>query len=138
MLSSVADCIGSYDRDFSDYCASITVHKRSRDEIITRFDFMIEQLLNQFHKCNQILPKNIVVYRDGVSEGQFDQVLDHEYQLLVEICHNSEPNYKPLVTFIIVQKRHHIRFLPLKEGLLLTPLSLIHHFTSTFSAVITE
>ncbi len=116
MLSSVAACIGSYDKDFSHYCASITVQKRSRDEIITRFDFMIEELLNQFQKCNKILPKNIVVFRDGVSEGQFDQVLDHEYQLLVETCHKLEPNYKPLVTFIIVQKRHHTRFLPLKEA----------------------
>jgi eukaryotic translation initiation factor 2C len=116
MLSSVAACIGSYDKDFSHYCASITVQKRSREEIITRFDFMIEELLIQFQKCNQILPKNIVVFRDGVSEGQFDQVLDHEYKLLVETCHKLEPKYNPLVTFIIVQKRHHTRFLPLNEA----------------------
>ena len=49
------------------------------------------------------------MYRDGVSEGQFTQVLQHELTALREACIKLEPDYKPGITFIVVQKRHHTR-----------------------------
>ena len=48
-------------------------------------------------------------YRDGVSEGQFLQVLQHELTAIREACIKLEPDYKPGITFIVVQKRHHTR-----------------------------
>ena len=47
--------------------------------------------------------------RDGVSEGQFLQVLQHELTAIREACIKLEPDYKPGITFIVVQKRHHTR-----------------------------
>ena len=48
-------------------------------------------------------------FRDGVSEGQFLQVLQHELTAIREACIKLEPDYKPGITFIVVQKRHHTR-----------------------------
>ncbi|KAL0388535.1 UNVERIFIED_CONTAM: protein argonaute 10 [Sesamum radiatum] len=47
--------------------------------------------------------------RDGVSEGQFYQVLLFELDAIRKACASLEPNYQPPVTFIVVQKRHHTR-----------------------------
>ncbi|XP_003370078.1 eukaryotic translation initiation factor 2C 3, partial [Trichinella spiralis] len=59
---------------------------------------------------NGTAPKNIIVYRDGVSEGQFMQVLEEELSALRRACRSVATNYRPLITFIVVQKRHHARF----------------------------
>lgn len=47
--------------------------------------------------------------RDGVSEGQFYQVLLYELDAIRKACASLEPNYQPPVTFVVVQKRHHTR-----------------------------
>ncbi|KAK8581733.1 hypothetical protein V6N12_071942 [Hibiscus sabdariffa] len=47
--------------------------------------------------------------RDGVSEGQFYQVLFYELDAIRKACASLEPTYQPPVTFIVVQKRHHTR-----------------------------
>ncbi len=48
-------------------------------------------------------------YRDGVSEGQFYQVLLYELDAIRKACASLEPDYQPPVTFVVVQKRHHTR-----------------------------
>ncbi|KAI8570399.1 hypothetical protein RHMOL_Rhmol01G0031100 [Rhododendron molle] len=47
--------------------------------------------------------------RDGVSDGQFYQVLLYELDAIRKACASLEPSYQPPVTFIVVQKRHHTR-----------------------------
>ncbi|KAA3452890.1 protein argonaute 1-like [Gossypium australe] len=46
---------------------------------------------------------------DGVSEGQFSHVLREELDDFRKACASLEPDYKPTLTFIVVQKRHHTR-----------------------------
>ncbi|KAF8076456.1 argonaute-like protein [Lyophyllum atratum] len=52
-------------------------------------------------------PKRIIFYRDGVSEGQFKQVLEQG------ACETLKINAK--ITIIVVGKRHHVRFFPQNE-----------------------
>ncbi|KAH9682440.1 protein argonaute 10 [Citrus sinensis] len=70
---------------------------------------MIRDLLISFRKATGQKPLRIIFYRDGVSEGQFYQVLLYELDAIRKACASLEPNYQPPVTFIIVQKRHHTR-----------------------------
>ena len=51
------------------------------------------------------------MYRDGVGEGQFKLVLAHELQAIRNACLELEKDgsYTPGVTFVCVQKRHHMR-----------------------------
>ncbi|KAF8014501.1 hypothetical protein BT93_H0343 [Corymbia citriodora subsp. variegata] len=70
---------------------------------------MIRDLLVSFRKATGQKPLRIIFYRDGVSEGQFYQVLLYELDAIRKACHSLEPNYQPPVTFIVVQKRHHTR-----------------------------
>ncbi|KAI4998638.1 hypothetical protein ZWY2020_053980 [Hordeum vulgare] len=71
---------------------------------------MIRELLLSFYKANKSCkPGRIIFYRDGVSEGQFSQVLLYEMDAIYRACSSLENGYLPQVTFVVVQKRHHTR-----------------------------
>ncbi|CAN1265708.1 Protein argonaute 1 [Linum perenne] len=70
---------------------------------------MIKELLISFRRATGQKPERIIFYRDGVSEGQFYQVLLYELDAIRKACASLEPNYQPPVTFVVVQKRHHTR-----------------------------
>ncbi|XXG39243.1 hypothetical protein AAC387_Pa01g0254 [Persea americana] len=75
----------------------------------TVYGGLIRELLLSFRKATGHKPQRIIFYRDGVSEGQFYQVLFHELDAIRRACESLEPNYQPPVTFVVVQKRHHTR-----------------------------
>ena len=60
------------------------------------------------------LPTKIILYRDGVSEGQYQKVLDQEAiqidQAISEVYEPGKPKAK--FSILIVGKRHHTRFFP--------------------------
>lgn len=58
----------------SRYCATVRV-QRPRQEVIQDLASMVRELLIQFYKSTRYKPTRIIFYRDGVSEGQFRQVL---------------------------------------------------------------
>jgi eukaryotic translation initiation factor 2C len=43
------------------------------------------------------------------------QVLNSEVNAIRRACSSMEQGYKPKVTFLVVQKRHHTRFFPRPE-----------------------
>jgi hypothetical protein len=62
-------------------------------------------------------PEHILFSRDGVSESQYSMVKDKELPQIETACKqfgasNGKPNWKPLITLIVVGKRHHARFYP--------------------------
>ncbi|KAH7511864.1 hypothetical protein FEM48_Zijuj12G0027900 [Ziziphus jujuba var. spinosa] len=73
---------------------------------------MVRELLLSFKKATGQKPLRIIFYRDGVSEGQFYQILLYELDAIRKACASLEPSYQPPVTFIVVQKRHHTRLFP--------------------------
>jgi eukaryotic translation initiation factor 2C len=57
-------------------------------------------------------PRHLYYFRDGVSEGQFAQVLEHE---ILEIKHWFREKFNgkvPKFTVIVATKRHHVRMFP--------------------------
>ncbi|XP_060868954.1 protein argonaute-2 isoform X1 [Metopolophium dirhodum] len=106
---SIAAVVGSMDAHPSRYAATVRVQQH-RQEIIQELSSMVRELLIMFYKSTGgYKPHRIILYRDGVSEGQFPHVLQHELTAIREACIKLEGDYKPGITFIIVQKRHHTR-----------------------------
>lgn len=59
-------------------------------EIIKELDQMVMELLQVFAKrCGNHLPNRIVFYRDGVDEGQYQKVLDHEVTKIKTACRSK-------------------------------------------------
>lgn len=81
----------------------------SLQEVIQELSSMVKELLIQFYKSTRFKPNRVILYRDGVSEGQFQTVLQHELTAMREACIKLEADYKPGITYIAVQKRHHTR-----------------------------
>ncbi|TYH53560.1 hypothetical protein ES332_D09G107800v1 [Gossypium tomentosum] len=73
---------------------------------------MVRELLVAFFKSTRQKPSRIIFYRDGVSEGQFSQVLLYEMDAIRKACSSLQEGYMPRVTFVVVQKRHHTRLFP--------------------------
>ena len=57
----------------SRYSATVRVQQH-RDEIIRDLAVMVRDLMVEFYKATHYKPVRIIMYRDGVSEGQFSQV----------------------------------------------------------------
>ncbi|KAK4176437.1 ribonuclease H-like domain-containing protein [Triangularia setosa] len=58
------------------------------------------------------LPENILIYRDGVSEGQFKMVLTAELPHIRTACSQLYAKQQPRITLIVSVKRHQTRFYP--------------------------
>ncbi|XP_072289719.1 piwi-like protein 2 [Eucyclogobius newberryi] len=74
------------------------------EELICGFRICLLAALQKYYEVNHNLPEKIVVYRDGVSEGQLMMVEQYEVPQIVK-CFETFPNYEPKLVFIVVQKR---------------------------------
>lgn len=65
-------------------------------------------------KNNKQLPQRILIYRDGVSEGQFKTVLEQELPHIRTACQNvyGAKSKQPRITIVVSVKRHQTRFYP--------------------------
>ncbi|CAL4976789.1 unnamed protein product [Urochloa decumbens] len=69
---------------------------------------LIEDFSNSLEKKQ--LPQQIIIFRDGVSEGQFTQVLNDELPHIIEACKFFYDSWSPKLMAIVAQKNHHTRF----------------------------
>ena len=111
---SIAAVVASMDIKLSRYAANVRV-QGSRVEIIGELKEMVKEHLISFRAANKVAPHRILFYRDGVGEGQFAQVTKHEIGAIKAACAELDPNYKPTITFVLVQKRHHTRLFAVNQ-----------------------
>lgn len=113
---SVAGMVASVDKWLGQWPADLRIQE-SRKEMVSELDSMLESRLNLWKSQGNhaAFPENLLVYRDGVSEGQYATVLEAELPLLRKACDNLYPVLDrkkglPHITIVIVGKRHHTRF----------------------------
>merc|ERR1712048_1332312 len=111
---SIAAIVGSVEPKAANYEVEIRIQDgRQNEEMIHDMKQVTKNLLIKFHAANKgRKPEKILMYRDGVSEGQFLSVLAKELVAMRQACKELEEDYQPAITYIIVQKRHHTRFFP--------------------------
>lgn len=118
---SVAGMVASVDSALGQWPAEIKV-QASRQEMVSDLDAMLKTSLQRWARANKnAYPENIIVYRDGVSEGQYDTVIDKELPLLKKACQEVYPasltnKSLPRVSIVIVGKRHSTRFYPTSDA----------------------
>ncbi|KAJ6380704.1 hypothetical protein OIU77_029577 [Salix suchowensis] len=69
-----------------------------------------ELLLDYYKSSGQTKPAQIIIFRDGVSESQFNQVLNIELDQIIEACKFLDESWSPKFTVIVAQKNHHTKF----------------------------
>ncbi|KAF4636136.1 hypothetical protein G7Y89_g1931 [Cudoniella acicularis] len=117
---SMAAITMSFDPFACRYAAAVQTNG-FRTEMITQnnIDNMLVPLFRQWvSKVGKGTgPQHIYYFRDGVSEGQFDHVLNQEVQHMKDALIKAfgEPAKAIRWTVTVCTKRHHVRFFP-KEG----------------------
>ncbi|RFU76037.1 hypothetical protein TARUN_6198, partial [Trichoderma arundinaceum] len=116
---SIAGMVASVDRWLGQWPAILSIQPKRRDEMVAELDEMLKSRLHLWRQKGKhtAFPENIMVYRDGVSDGQYQKVLDEELPLLRAACKQVYPQADqkrglPRFTIAIVGKRHHTRFYP--------------------------
>ncbi|KAL0875862.1 hypothetical protein Bca101_025567 [Brassica carinata] len=72
---------------------------------------IFRELLVDFYASSQKRkPDHIIIFRDGVSESQFNQVLNIELDQMMQACKFLDEKWNPKFTVIIAQKNHHTKF----------------------------
>ncbi|THH33923.1 hypothetical protein EUX98_g245 [Antrodiella citrinella] len=114
---SVASLVASMDQEVTKY-ASFARVQTPRLEMILEIKEMFTDALKEhvsYHNRGKepekwVYPlQHIIVYRDGVSEGEYEKLRSEIAQ--IHECLRTYPSAKtPKLTFIVVTKRHHVRF----------------------------
>ena len=114
VISSIAAVVGSYDLEFTKYVVNVTAQP-PKQEYLTNLHKMVASLLNFFKEKHKRFPAHVVFFRDGVSESQLDAVKNGELPLIEDAFRRMGADI-PKITAMVVQKRHHTRFIPTNAG----------------------
>lgn len=120
---SVSAMVASVNAKLGQWPGILGLQEASRQEMVSNLGAMLKTRLKMW--CQQgrhkEYPENILVYRDGVSEGQYSTVLERELPQLRAACREVYPapdqqKGLPHITLIVVGKRHNTRFYVTKES----------------------
>ncbi|XKL65747.1 hypothetical protein PGB90_009167 [Kerria lacca] len=96
------------------WASGTSIHNRGQ-EITDVIVSLFRDSLEMWHKTNNSFPSRIVIYRDGVGDGQLNVVREHEVPQFYKLFSLIKLDYKPKLTYIVVQKRINTRIY-MKEG----------------------
>ncbi|KAI0399976.1 ribonuclease H-like domain-containing protein [Xylaria palmicola] len=115
---SVSAVVASVDSKLGQWPGILKIQSKARQEMVSALEDMMKSRLALWRRKNAAYPENILIYRDGVSEGQYSQVLEEELPQLRAACklypNADRANGLPRITIVIVGKRHHTRFFTTK------------------------
>ena len=112
---SIAGIVASVDGDLAQWagetCRQNTANKEMVDSLTGMFDRRL-RLWQRNPKNKGELPRNVIIYRDGISEGQYQTVLDEELVQIKSACARvyGVGTEQPRITIVVVGKRHNTRF----------------------------
>lgn len=95
------------------YFSAVSSHPNG-EELSNFFASNIIKALRAYINIHKSLPSKILIYRDGVGEGQLNHVMNHELNAIQSSINNIYDNYKEegkklRLAFIIVNKRLNTR-----------------------------
>ncbi|KAH6767821.1 Argonaute family protein, partial [Perilla frutescens var. hirtella] len=71
---------------------------------------IFRELLEDFYRSSKHKkPDQIIIFRDGVSESQFNQVLNVELEQIIEACKFLDEEWNPKFLLAVAQKKHHTK-----------------------------
>lgn len=68
------------------------------------------KVIESYKKATNLLPKTIVIYRSGASEGDFPRVCEELQE--VRKAFEAFPGYRPKLVAVLAQRHSHVRVFP--------------------------
>lgn len=101
---SIGGFVASLNNYLTSYFSTITEHK-AKDEMCSQLMTCMTAALRKYNEVNQCLPEKIIIYRDGVGDGQLNEVKTVELEQIKQAVKSVNPNYDPKLAMIVVKKR---------------------------------
>lgn len=112
---SIASIVASANASLGQWPGEVKIQE-SRNEKVLYLDEMLRKRLQRWEDDNgKKLPQNILIYRDGVSEGQYNMVLTEELESIRKACKSVYKKDQPNITILVGGKRHNTRFFPTRQ-----------------------
>ncbi|CAM9691716.1 unnamed protein product [Rangifer tarandus platyrhynchus] len=112
---SVAGFVASIDPDLTRWFSQCII-QQSGQELVKGLTTCLYTALKLWYEQNSSLPHSIIVYRDGVGDGQLQALIDQEVKQMESYLENAYRGQKVRLTFIVVKKRINTRFFIGKDG----------------------
>lgn len=80
-------------------------------EYIVDMKAIMKSLIQQYAEYNHYPPKAIIIYRDGISTSEFCTIFEKELTAIREACVELSPAYRPYLSYIVCNKKHHTKIL---------------------------
>lgn len=114
---SVAAVVASMDGMLGQYAAYVSTCAAKTEPVDTLCNAMVHLLQRFAHRNGGAVPKRIIVFRDGVADNQFDEVVEKELVAFQEaLDERGQPLDAVKISIIVCQKRHHTRLVYKKNG----------------------
>ncbi|CAF9936207.1 MAG: hypothetical protein ALECFALPRED_006733 [Alectoria fallacina] len=110
---SIASVVANVDTEFGQW-PGLVRYQRGNEETVKDLEIMMENRLSLFGTYSGT-PANIVVYRGGVSDGNYQTVLAEEFPMIANAC-DKICKTRPKITIIMVGKGHQKRFYPMDRA----------------------
>jgi len=104
---SVGAVVASVNSTFTKFISMADFHS-NLSEMTDRMCPAITKALARYNKLNGCLPERVIMYRDGVGDGQIPYVMEHEVAA-IEDCFKKTGMETVKFTYIIVSKRINTR-----------------------------
>jgi eukaryotic translation initiation factor 2C len=81
-------------------------------ECVVDMKKIMKSLISQYKKHEGYPPNAIIIYRNGISNSEFNTVFEKELTAIREACVELSRVYRPYLTYIVVNRRHHTKIFP--------------------------
>lgn len=117
---SVCAFIATSNPTYTKYFSRATLQE-THQELSSNLSITVKSACEHYNKMNNCYPEKIIIYRDGVSDGQLALVKEHEIPQIEKAFQMIDANYRPSIAVIIVKKRGNTRFFAKGRGDLVNP-----------------
>ncbi|KAM9858804.1 piwi-like protein 1 [Aulostomus maculatus] len=100
---------------------SMCVLQHKGQEIMDGLKKALTGALKDYLKINNCLPSRIIVYRDGVGDGQLHSVVNFEVSQIMDAIKAMGSDYMPKLSVVVVKKRISSRFFAHLNGKVSNP-----------------
>ncbi|KAM6930622.1 piwi-like protein 1 [Xenentodon cancila] len=109
---SIGSLVASLNQTMSRWFSKCVLQHKGQ-EIMDGLKMALSGALKDYLKFNKCLPSRIIVYRDGVGDGQLHSVVNYEVSQIIDSIKSMGQDYEPKLSVVVVKKRISSRFFTL-------------------------
>ncbi|CAM5161897.1 unnamed protein product [Eretmochelys imbricata] len=117
---SIAGFVASLNQGMTRWFSRCVFQERGQ-ELVDGLKVCLQAALRAWFSGNNHMPSRIIVYRDGVGDGQLKTLVNYEVPQFLDCLKSVGKDYNPRLTVIVVKKRVNTRFFAQAGGRLQNP-----------------